>query len=476
MSDQDRSGLSRRGVLQAGLVAAAGVGVAGWSAASAAATPELKRARKPGSRPFPNLPAGYDSLPQIEHIVVLMMENHSYDNKLGMLQRPGADGFHLRQGKPIETNLYPNGDVQHAFHMPTTCQLSGRPSQSWLNSHTQFNSGKNNGFVKSGSGPVSMGYWDGADQPFYYSMASVFPIGDRYFCSVLGQTYPNRRFLISATSLGMVNDTVPSLTQYPKNGTIFDKLDAVSVSWKDYISGTSIIASTLGLYPRLYAENAGKNIVPIGAPATSATAATGFYADAANGTLPSFSLVEPDYDVTSEENPQNIAAGEEFAASVINAVMSGPSWGSTLLIWNYDEHGGYYDHVPPPRALAPDDIEPDVPKGGRVYDRFRRYGFRVPMAVISPFSKPNYVSHHVMDHTSICALAEYKWNMPAMTYRDANAWPMLDLLDLTTAAFAVPPTLAAPLLVTDPQANACSTTGPGKIPPAGSVGPPRTHK
>jgi phospholipase C len=469
MSEQPRSGVSRRGVLQAGLVAAAGVGVGGWSAADAAdrATAASRRLRKPGSLPYPHLPEGHDTIPQIKHIVVLMMENHSYDNKFGMLQRPGADGFTLgTDGLPTETNRYANGNFQHAFHMPTTCQLSGFPGQSWLDSHTQFNYGKNNGFVKSGSGPVSMGYWDGTDQPFYYSMASVFPIGDRYFCSVLGQTYPNRRYLMSATSLGMVNDDLSMLNEYPKNGTIFDKLNKAKLHWRNYYSNTS----TLLLYLKLYEKNQGR-IVKVGSPASSGSPATGFFADAANGTLPAFSLVEPNYSITSEENPQNVAQGEQFAASVINAVMSGPSWPHTLLIWNYDEHGGYYDHVPPPRALAPDDIKPKPPTGEKSYDGFHQYGFRVPMAVVSPWARPDYVSHHVMDHTSVCALVEHKWNLPAMTYRDANAWPMLDMVDLSHAAFLTPPTLAEPLLDTDSSALACNTSGPGTIPPPGSVTP-----
>ena len=160
---------------------------------------------------LPGPAAGRDTLPLIRHIVVLMMENHSYDNKLGMLKRPGADGFTLgKNGKPTATNPYKNGKIQHAFRMPTTCQLSGQPAQDWLDSHIQYDHGKLDGFVESGSGPVSMGYWQKQDQPFYYSLASTFPIADRYFCSVLGQTFPNRRYLMAATSLGMVNDTLPS--------------------------------------------------------------------------------------------------------------------------------------------------------------------------------------------------------------------------------------------------------------------------
>ena len=187
--------------------------------------------RQPGSLPYPDLPAGTDTIPKIKHIVVLMMENHSYDNKLGMLARPGADGFQLGpDGQPTATNPYANGDVQHAFHMPTTCQLHGKPTQNWQNCHTQFAAGRNTGFVESVSGPVAMGYWQEADQPFYYSLARQFPIADRYFCSLLGPTFPNRRYLISATSLGMIDDTVPSFIAYPPNGTIFDRLDHAGIS------------------------------------------------------------------------------------------------------------------------------------------------------------------------------------------------------------------------------------------------------
>jgi len=454
------AGPSRRGLLKAGLAAGAVAGTGAWSSASppASRSGHYSRLRQPGSLPYPHLPTGTDTIPQIEHIVILMMENHSYDNKLGMLRRRGADGFRLgRDGLPLATNPYANGEFQHAFRMPTTCQ-NNAPSQDWLNSHVQFDGGRNDGFVQSSSGPVAMGYWERADQPFYYSMASVFPISDRYFCSVLGQTYPNRRFLISATSLGQVNDTLPALTDYPPNGTIFDKVAAAGVSWRDYYTDLA----TVELYPELYLKNLGTNVVPI----------ADFFTDAAAGTLPGLALVEPNYSTQSEEDPQNIVGGEAFAASVINAVMSGPAWRRTLLIWTYDEHGGYFDHVPPPPALAPDDIPPEVPAGESAYNGFAQYGFRVPMAVISPWSRPGYVSHRVNDHTSICALVEAKWNLPAMTYRDANAGNLLDMVDLRFPAFGRPPRLAEPLQESDPSSLACSATGPGTIPPPGSVTPP----
>jgi len=243
--------------------------------------------RTPGSLPYPRLPAGTDTLPQIEHIVVLMMENHSYDNRLGMLRRPGANGFRLgRGGLPTATNPYANGALQHAFRMPTTCQNS-TVTQEWGNSHLQYDNGRMDGFVLT-SKAEAMGYWQQEDQPFYYSLAREFPIGDAYHCSVLGQTYPNRRYLLAATSIGQVNDTLPSLTDYPPNGTIYDQLDAHGITWKDYYTDSA----TAELYPPLYLKNVGTKVVPI----------AGFFSDAAAGTLPNYSLVEPNYSTSARRS------------------------------------------------------------------------------------------------------------------------------------------------------------------------------
>ncbi len=461
-------GIGRRKALQAGIAAGAMLGTGAWRDAGDPASRMTRRSatlprrarRRPGSLPYPRLAPGTDTIPQIKHIVVLMMENHSYDNHLGMLDRSGADGFTLGpEGKPTASNPYPDGKIQHAFRMPTTCQLSGMPSQTWTNSHVQFAGGKLNGFVSSGSGPVSMGYWQQADLPFYYSLASKYPIADHYFCSVLGQTFPNRRYLMAATSLGMINDTVPNPLDYPANGTIFDRLDNIGVSWRDYYSRLDgfLPVPTVGLFPKLL-EHTG-----------SIKSIEHFFDDAKAGTLPGFCIVEPNYGSTSEEDPQNIAEGENFACTVIEAVIHGPAWQNTLLIWTFDEHGGYYDHVVPPPAVAPDDIPPDTSAANQ-YNGFAQYGFRVPCAIVSPWARPDYISHQVFDHASICALVEAKWNLPAMTHRDANASNMLDMLDLSQPAFLNPPALARPLLVTHPKsALACNTSGPGTIPPPGSV-------
>jgi len=341
--------IGRRGVLKAGLAAGAVAGTGAWRAAPGQPGRQGRGGplRQPGSLPYPRLPAGTDTIPQIEHVVVLMMENHSYDNRLGMLLRPGADGFRIgRNGLPTATNPYPDGQIQHAFRMPTTCQLPARPSQEWTASHNAYDNGKMDGFVSTPIDPltteivggVAMGYWQREDQPFYYSVYRQFPIADRYFCSVLGQTFPNRRYLLAATSIGQIDDFPPAATDYPANGTIFDELDAHGISWKNYFSTTS----SLELFPPLYLKNESTKILPV----------ADFFTDAAAGTLPGYCLVEPDYGNQSEENPQNIAVGEEFTASVVSAVMNGPDWDRTVLLLTYDEHGGYYDHVRPTTAPA----------------------------------------------------------------------------------------------------------------------------
>ena len=410
-------------------------------------------------------------MPRIQHVVVLMMENHSFDNLFGMLGR--GDGFRLgRNGLPTATNPYPDGRIQHAFRMPTTCQLPSQPSQEWLASHNAYNGGKMDGFVSTPIsisdstivGGVAMGYWTGDDLPFTYSLARVFPIGDRWFSSVMSQTYPNRRYLIAGTSAGMVDDGGVSTVNLPEpapNGTIFNVLDEFGIGWENYV-----YSYPTGATPELYSANVAVT------EAAHHKSFDEFFTDATNGTLPAFSFLDPDYSTQSQENPQNIVLGEALMSQVVQALGASPLWKSTLLLLMYDEHGGYYDHVPPPSAIPPDAIPPLVQPGESLYDGFARYGFRVPSVVVSPYAKRHHVSHMVYDHTSVLALLERKWNLPALTYRDANASDLSDFLDLGALESGRPtfpelPPLAAP---GDTAARlACSTTGPGTIPPPGSI-------
>jgi phospholipase C len=455
MTDQGADGYTRRTV----------VAGAGALAAAAALLPYahlLDRAaaagmRGPDALPDPSRPAGEptDALP-FDHIVVVMMENHSFDNYLGMLPRRGqaaADGFSFDSaGRPTNANPYKGGyiTVQRAASL---CQPDG-PGQSWRSTHVQIDGGRMDGFAQIA--PASMVYWDQEDLPFYYSLANTFALGDRWFSSAPCQTYPNRRFLLAGTAFGLISTDPSSVTQDPPNGTIFDRLDAHAISWRDYYSdvpATGVIASVPAKHPA--------NIAPV----------QQFYADCAAGTLPAVSFVDSDIGVASvvsdatlgnvpapfaepghdqvsaqnqdEEGPANISLGENFVSGVVDAVLRSPSWPRILLVWTYDEHGGYYDHVPPPAAIPPDAIKPRLgpndPPGG--YDI---YGPRVPAVVVSGHARPRSVTSVVHDHTSILATIEAKWNLPFMTYRDANAATLADFLDLKKPTFPEPPKLAAP--------------------------------
>jgi phospholipase C len=447
--------------------------------------------RWPDSLPSPGLPAGTDTMPQIEHIVVLMMENHSYDNFLGTLVRRSAngpaDGYTMRAGARrapwnpngvIASNPNGAGMWQNAYHMSTTCQHSGSPTQEWSASHEQYDGGRMDGFVTCVSygqpapaGPVGMAYWNQGDLPVLHSLAATFPLADRWFQSLLGQTDPNRRYLIAGTSSGMTDDidisesglderavVQDALLPVPVNGTIFDRLSTYGITWTNYTASYPT-GTTSELYPTNDAA----------LTAVYEKAFDDFYSDCAAGTLPGVSLLDEDYTTQSQENPQDIVVGEQLIHDVVTAIANSPNWSSTLLVLNYDEHGGYFDHVPPPVALAPDLIPPILEPGQSSYDGFARYGFRVPALVVSPFSKPDWVTHVVYDHTSILAMIERKWNLPAMTFRDANANDLSDFLDLGALRAGRPrsfeelcPSLAAP------APSTCPGDAPA-LPPAGSV-------
>jgi phospholipase C len=428
--------LTRRSLLGA---TAGGAAALAYGSLPAWAKPiaQLAGVRRPDSLPFPSRRPGTESMPQIKHVVVLMMENHSFDNLLGMVPHriPGrrdVDGFTVRRGRPVDANRDATGARVFARPMSSPCQLPALPRQDWNASHLSWDRGRNDGFVKA-SGPVAMRYWDNTDLPFTYSLVRHFPVGNRYFASALAQTYPNRRFLFCATSSGLVATDSQTGSIPAANGTIFDRLDQHHISWASYYQQVPSALIVPGFLTPPSRKNHLKKIDE-------------FFADAASGRLPAVSMLDPDYETTSEENPQDVQVGERFVAKVVKALLHSPAWKHTAFFLTYDEHGGYYDHVPPPRAIAPDSIAP-IPVPGQpplVPGGFDRYGFRVPTVVVSPWARAGYASNVVQDHTSITAFIEHKWNLPAMTFRDANAHPMTDYFDFAAPAFAEPPRLAAP--------------------------------
>jgi phospholipase C len=414
-----RRGLLKRGGSLGAALTMSGLGNAIMSASAAAAT-----TRVPGSLPDPTRPAGTATAAMpFDHVVCVMMENHSFDNLLGALSRlgqPNADGLTFdRAGQATNSNPSSSGSTE------------------------------------------PMGYWTDWVLPFAYSLARTFCSANRWFCSAPCQTYPNRRFLMAGTAYGNITTDTQSLQDPPPpSGTIFDRLHAYGISWANYFTDlpqTGIIPTIIEKYPT--------NLAPIAK----------FLVDCAAGTLPSVSFVDPEFGVLSDigsplaslpqvatqpvvaevlqnangvggdqESPQDMYYGEAWAYRILHAVLQSPAWSRTLLIYTYDEHGGYYDHVPPPAAIAPDSIPPGLSPGDAP-GGYNLYGPRVPGIVVSPYSKPNGVTNVVHDHTSVLATIEAKWNLPAVTYRDANATTVMDFLDVKRAAFLEPPTtLVAP--------------------------------
>ncbi|HEY8087479.1 MAG TPA: alkaline phosphatase family protein, partial [Polyangiaceae bacterium] len=187
---------------------------------------------------------------------------------------------------------------------------------------------------------------------------------------------------------------------------------------------------------------------------------------AQGGTLPQVAFVDAIFGhdgptQTDEHPPADIQFGQQFVSSMVQALLASPQWPVSALFFTYDEHGGYYDHLPPPPACKPDTIEPALPTGDTTGGHFDRYGVRVPMVVVSPFARRAFVSHTVYDHTSITRFIEAKFRLPALTARDANANPLMEMFDFANPAFVTPPVLPpAPDPDTSGVTDCVGTFGP----------------
>lgn len=394
-------------------------------------TEEAARARRlrcefgPGALPAETLHTGAPVSADIpvDHVLLVMQENRSFDHYFGALSHAGVDA-----APPGVTNPDAASQPVGRYHETRYC-VRDTP-HSWRASHRQWNEGANDGFAREAEpdGARALGYYDENDLPFYYALARSFAISDRHFCSLLGPTWPNRMFYFAGTSWGMIRNLPPPTqdAEHNRYPNLFERLKSAGVSWKVYAVGPW----SPSMFLLTFVENSDL-FVPLDQ----------FFVDLGAGALPAVAVVEANYlgqgTRTDEHAPGDVQLGQAFSARVVNALIASSAWPRSVLFLTYDEHGGFYDHVPPPAACVPDAIEPLL-EGGDPPGRFDRYGFRVPLIAVSPFARRGYVSHLVSDLTSILRFVELRFNLPAMTARDANAEPLLDLFDFARPDLAPP--------------------------------------
>jgi phospholipase C len=435
------------------------------------------------------------SLQSVNHIIFMAQENRSFDHHFGaMRQYWAANGFPDQsfdglvqfnpaagaaphQG-PVPTN--PGCDPAFAFP-PNDCVFDGKspqvqsfsmvsmcvenPSPSWNEDHVDWNlqnplssSPSLDGFVWTAAhdartnqppftdvdGVRAMGHYDGTDLPYYYFMASSFATSDRWFSPVMSRTQLNRLYMLAGTSAGHAYPPTSTLT----NQTIFDLLQKAGVTWKVYVTDLThatppVQDSALNMFTT--ASKYPNNIVPV----------SQFLTDVQNGTLPSVAYIDAGYDSGLDEHPGlddgqpggSVQVGSQYVSTLINALMQSSSWLDSVFILTYDEFGGFFDHVPPQPAVSPDGIKPiDLAPGdictkgtGPTCD-FVYTGYRVPLLVVSPFTKKNYVSHTVADYTAWLKLVETRFNLPSLTKRDAAQIDMTEFFDFVNVPWSTPPT------------------------------------
>ena len=416
------------------------------SAASARDACAFTRGALPDETLGTTVPTGKD-IP-IETIVVLMQENRSFDHYFGHFGkyagRTDVESAPDDASNPDHTGQT-SGATHPWHHAPHLCFLD--TNHEWDGVHAQYDDGKVDGFYETNQsdpatmdGERAMSFYDERDIPYYYALAKSFGLADHYFSALLGPTWPNRMYLWAATSFGYsANGTFPDLTAFPfpqNDAVILDELEKRHVDWKLYSSGGPPgVTTVLGLQvPVRY----GRNVL---------STMEEFFHDAAAGTLPPVVFLDPNFTKTgapdddSEHPPGDPQVGQHFTSTIVDALFKSPQWKQLALFVTYDEHGGLYDHVPPPKACAPDDKTPIDMNGKPVPGAFDRYGFRVPLLVVSPWAKRGYVGHGTYDHTSILRFIQAKHRLPALTARDANAQIPTDFFD-----FVSPPDLTTPTL------------------------------
>jgi phospholipase C len=402
---------------------------------------------------------------------------------------PGCDPTKSTTNTCVATST-DTADLVTSFHAQSVCSEAMSPF--WNEAHVDWDINnpigttafKGNGWVQAAAndarqvtpqlhdvnGYRGMEYFTDSDLNFYYFMASNFATSDRWFAPIMSRTQINREFLLAATSGGHVYPLAPPYNAL-SNTTIFQALQNAGITWKIYVDSTDTNCSDTDskcLIDHSYINMFTYYSTIVGSPTLLANIAsvTQLKTDMANGSLPQVALIEPPSNAGLDEHPTdtdtagpvNIQHGAQFTETLMNDLMASPNWKDSALIFTYDEPGGFYDHVAPQPATPPDpstsstylpidlnsaagDICTGTGELGTGTCNFAYTGYRVPLIVVSPFSKKNYVSHTVYDHTAILKLIETRFGLSPLTARDAAQADMsTDFFDFINMPWATPPT------------------------------------
>jgi phospholipase C len=443
--------ISRRELLKiSGATAASGLASALLSSCGSGGGPF-------GGGPGPSTCA---KLTDIEHVVILIQENRSFDHYFGSYR--GVRGFSdpsmaFQQPDPANTTSPPIGSLL-PFHLDTSTTNAACThdiTHDWVPQHQSWNNGVMNGFVRAhlpidaNDAILCMGYYNRADIPYYYALADRFTICDNYFCSVMGPTDPNRLYTMTASldpdgkNGGPVLQTVvtnrAAMTGRLTYTTMIEQLQARGISWKVYSSpDETILGGILSDNVLTYFKNFQDPASVLHQNAFGPQFPVDFLADVVSGNLPQVSWLVGSV-LTSDHPPSPSIFGENIVSLLVSALMADPAlWAKTVLFLTYDENGGFFDHVAPPTAppgtpgefiTAPAFPDPTVignpPIAGPI-----GLGFRVPTLIISPFSRGGFVSSDLFDHTSVLRFLETRFGAEVP---NLSAWRRSAVGDLTSA-------------------------------------------
>jgi phospholipase C len=452
-----------------------------------------------GTSPGP-VPSACSKLTDIEHVVIFIQENRSFDHYFGSYR--GVRGFAdqslaFQQPDPANTTNPPVG-VLLPFHLDTSkanAACTHDITHDWVPQHQSWNSGAMDGFVTSrlpinpNDAVLTMGYYTRADLPFYYAVADAFTICDNYFCSVMGPTDPNRLYTMAASIDPAGQNGGPLLETLVANRSSFfgklsyttmpEQLEARGISWKVYSSpDQNILNSIFSDNVLSYFKNFQDPKSPLYQNAFGPQFPVDFLADVLSGNLPQVSWVLASI-VDSDHPPAPSLFGESTLSGIISALTANSAlWARTVLFATYDENGGFFDHVVPMTAppgtpgeyvTAPAVPDPMVVGNPPILGPIG-LGFRVPMLVISPFSRGGFVSPDLLDHTSVLRFLETRFGAEVP---NLSAWRRATVGDLTSAFNfsqpdesipALPSTLPAiPQILAECAANLAGTT-PYQVP------------